>query len=166
MLAQLEEQPEITEARVDWSGRKFLLQSSRGNVSSLALRILTDAGYDAKAVDAAPFVESYRAGEPWLRGGETLKLSTKEAEVLAGRWSREAGGRIGLTEEETARTESVLREELMERFRAVHEGGGIGARDRAGLHRAFGRTGDRCAAFLGESRSAELVEALRKIVGQ
>lgn len=116
---------QIVESRVDWTGKYFLFEIRSGadqdllvtelsKITKVKLRKVTRDQY-------ADLWQSYLAGEPWMRSGETMKLSEKEAEVLGERLARTAAEAASLTESETQKLVSIVREELLESFRKIHD---------------------------------------------
>ena len=121
MLARLDAIPGVTESRVDWSGRWFLVRADRD--VSAAVRDVLGAG--ARPADAAVTAEktaSFRRGDVWLKRGETMKMSEKEASVLAPQIAEAAARDASLDADARAALEPIIREEMLRLFRAAESG--------------------------------------------
>lgn len=122
MLAQLDKVEGVAESRVDWTGRYFLLKIAPGRnpegVATLAISTLKGARRLTAAQEAEQ-VAAYRRGEPWMRAGETLKLSQYEARVLAERFGDEAARKSGLDADQSRRLKVLIEEELSAAFQRV-----------------------------------------------
>jgi hypothetical protein len=156
VLARLEALDGVEEARVDWTGSRILLRGAAPGT----VQALKDAGYEAQVVDAQPMVASMREGAPWMRAGETVRLSEREAAALAERWAREACAEAGIVEERDA-VRAILEDEFRAALKSLHESGGIGKGDRPGIGpRIVARVVERCG-LAGDQRRA-LEESLRR----
>jgi hypothetical protein len=124
VLARLDKTPGVRESRVDWTGRHFLLKLDPGaDVGAVTRAAAAVLGAEARRVDAdveMAHVERYRRGEPWMRAGETRRLSAEEAGALAKRFAAGASRKAALSGEEARRLEEVLREEIGAAFERVH----------------------------------------------
>lgn len=114
----------MVESRVDWTGQHFLLKIDSGADSASVVRAAVSIlGREAHRLEAdleRAQVERYRRGEPWLRVGETRRLSTEEAGVLAKRFAAGASRKAALDGEQAKRLEGILREEIDAAFGRVH----------------------------------------------
>lgn len=127
MLALLDEVPGVAHSRVDWSGRRFLLElEPRGRADEIVPRARIVLGGDVRRLeptDELAAVASYRRGEQWMRSGETVALSHAEARVLAQRHGNEAARAIGLDAQQTARLIAVIEGEVAAAFDRIHVAG-------------------------------------------
>jgi hypothetical protein len=121
VLARLDAIPGVLEARVDWSGRWFLVQSTK-DVSAAACDVLGKGAAPAGAAITAEKTASFRRGDVWLKRGETMKLSEQEAAVLAPQIADAAARDASLDADARAALEPVIREEMLKLFRAAESG--------------------------------------------
>jgi hypothetical protein len=162
VLALLEEVPAVSEARVDWTGTRFLLALEHdAEVDAVVAAADEVIGGDAHRLDRRAereAVAGYRRGERWMRSGETFALSREEARVLADRHAREAAAHAGLDLRKTDELVRTLEEELAAAFAEIHaRGQGLPSDFDAIFARAAERTIERSRSFLdaGERRRLE-----------
>ncbi len=167
MLAQLDRLEGVAESRVNWSGRQILIRLQPGaspdGVAASAIAYLgSRAGRAAPPAEAAS-VASFRAGDPWMRAGETLKLSKHEASVLGKHYT--ALVRDLLDAEGQSRLASLLADEIYAVFERVHAGE-IRLNDAMRLESgaALDRIHARLREFAPEEQARAVVEALRSAV--
>jgi hypothetical protein len=131
VLARLDEIDGVAESRVDWTGTRFLLtldaHAPRQHVGEKAAATLGDGARVLEAQEARDALAAYRAGETWMRAGETLRLSKFEAGVLAERHGGEAAQELGLDAGDTQRLIALFQGELERAFERTHARGGIAA---------------------------------------
>ncbi|MSR45738.1 MAG: hypothetical protein EXS13_01500 [Planctomycetes bacterium] len=167
MLAQLEQIPGVVEARVDWSGQRFLLQLDRSpraeTVIDAASEVLGPTTQRLASVLEQGQIATYIAGSPWLREGETARLSEHEAQVLAQRVSTEAATRASLDDERATRLCALVDAELKALFK-TYEGSGLP--DRGAMLKDWSALVDRVAthsaAFLTAAEIEPVVAALQE----
>jgi hypothetical protein len=165
VLAQLDEIPGVRASRVDWTGRRFLLElepdTSSSKIAEAAASALGDGAVvlDADATRAA--VADFSSGEAWMRAGETLQLSRHEAHVLARRHGEEAARAIGLSEGATKKLVALFEAELDRAFERTHAAGS-GARVQDEISAAVERTVDAAREFLSADELRALEEQVRE----
>ncbi len=172
MLAQLDKDPAVEEARVDWTGKYFLLKLKPGaNATSAVGRAKGSLGGGLKRLEPAAEAEqlgAFQRGEPWMKSGETLKMSQEEARVLSLRFAERAAGRAGLDEERTRRLRTLLNEELDATMRQLHESGK--PPDMKNFRAQWGRWADsvieRSREFLSEEEASRVKEELLRGPGR
>ena len=124
MLARLDRIHGVTESRVDWTGRRFLLRvdpdASALLVAKEAEAALGDGASILDADETSAALGELRRGEAWMRAGETLRLSRHEAQVLGKRCAEEASSEMGLDEAATRRLVDVFTNELNAAFERTH----------------------------------------------
>ena len=167
MLARLDQVPGVEESRVDWTGRYILLRlkadADDGRVTTEAASTLGDGATRLDRAAESQKLETYRSGEPWLRAGETLRLSREEARVLARRFAGKAAGDAELTDEESRRVAKILEEEFAAAFDRIHASGEKpDRRFRAEWSTVLERATVRTNAFLSKDRVARVAESLRQ----
>ena len=170
MLARLDEIPGVSESRVDWTGRRFLLHLEPGAKEERVAEAAEDAlGEGAHTLDeegTRAALEALRKGEAWMRAGETLRLSRHEAGVLAKRYGEEAAQEIDLDEAATRKLVELFERELnvaFERTHARRDGGG--ARIEAEVAEAGNRILDSSQSFLDAEQRAVLEGYLGRFTG-
>lgn len=152
---------------MDWTGRYILLRLSpeadEARVRTAAASILGEGTTRLDRAAEAKKIEAYRSGEPWMRSGETLRLSQEEARILARRFAGNAAGEAGLTEEASRRLVSILEEEIAAAFERMH------ASQEGPEHRFAGewatvleRLTTRTRAFLTKEQDERVVASLRR----
>ena len=167
MLARLDEVPGVRESRVEWTGRYVLVGLEQGaDEEATAVRAAEVLGNARRSdpEDEARCIAEFRAGEPWMRSGETLKLSEREAEVLGRRLGAEAAKGAGLGPEQTEKVIAIVEDELRLAFERTHKRG----EDRpVADERAFrlAQVKERCRAFLTEAEAEVVAEALVRAFG-
>jgi len=165
VLARLDEVSGVRESRVDWTGRLLLLAVERdANADEVADRATDALGGAAHRADPeveARAIETFRAGEPWLRSGEALRLSEEEARVVGARLGARASAAAGLDAEATRRFSEIVQDELRLAFQALHDAAPDTPRDSA-QETAFrlGRVRERCGAFLDDALADRACEEL------
>ena len=152
VLASLEAVEGIEEAKVDHSGRYFLLVLELGveadEVLARARRWLSDAERAETSVEAS-LVEGYRRGARWFGPQDVDELSREEARHLAECEGAVAAQALGLDAARAAKLVTVLEEELARAFERIHAaGGGLGERAAAQFEAAAARVVERSATFL------------------
>ena len=162
MLASLQEVEGVAEAKVDHSGRYFLLVLEPGaeprRAVEQARRWLEDAERVEPSVEAA-LVEGYRDGERWFGPRDAERLSREEARHLAESEGRAAAAALGLDAERAEKLVRVLEQELARAFERIHAaGGGLGERADAEFAAAAARFVERSAAFLTPDEARRLRE--------
>ena len=94
MLAQLESIQGVREARVDWTGQKFLLTVDGSiepeRILAATSKLLGPTIERLSPAEEQEQIATYKAGAPWLRSGETARMSAHEARVLAERYATDA----------------------------------------------------------------------------
>ncbi len=167
MLALLDDVPGVADSRVDWTGRRFLLElesHARADAILPQARVVLDGDVRRLEPDEElAAVASYRRGEPWMRSGETVALSHAEARVLAQRHGNEAAQAIGLDAQQTARLIAVIEGEVASAFERIHaEGRGLPADQGALFAGIAERTLVKSRSFL----TAAQVERLQAFAAQ
>lgn len=165
MLARLDEIEGVAESRVDWTGKRFLLTLESGTgkdqVEEQAVDTLGEGARPLDGNEVREVLDSYRKGETWMRGGETLQLSRFEAGVLAKRYGNEAAAEIVLDEEGTRKLVALFEQELTRAFDRTHAGQGIEAVP-AEFEAAAKRVLESSAGFLAPEQRAALAEYLKR----
>lgn len=132
MLAQLEGIQGVREARVDWTGRSFLLTlDDPGEPERIVTATRKFLGPTVERMSPAEEQEqiaTYKAGAPWLRSGETARMSAREAHVLAERYATDAARNAGLDDERSKRLTALVQDELEKLF-GKFEKTGLPSRD-------------------------------------
>lgn len=166
MLAQIETIQGVSEVRVDWTGRYFLVRHSPSveptAVVECVAKILGPTTRRLPAKQEEEQLRSFREGAPWLKAGETARLSKHEAETLATRYATTAAQALGLDATRTSKVVAIVREELVAMFKRF-ESTGLPAR--AEMMEAWKQMSERVAArsrdSLTESEAERLGEALQ-----
>jgi hypothetical protein len=126
VLARLDEVAGVTESRVDWSGTRILVLTESGANRAAVASDVAAALSGARHVDDYRTVQqvlaSYRAGEPWMRAGETLRLSRHEAAVLGEQHGGRAAAEAHLDETATRRLVAAFTREFEQAFERIHAG--------------------------------------------
>ncbi|HET6204859.1 MAG TPA: hypothetical protein VFI25_18880 [Planctomycetota bacterium] len=165
MLARLDAVEGVEASRVDWTGKRVLLDLEPGADASRAIaeakEVLGGRARRLAAAAEAEGVESFRRREPWMRAGESARLSRREAEVLSGRLAARIAKEVALDEPEADRFGALLREELSAAFDRAHEAGGEVGRLGGEMPKALERVEGRLAAFPPE-KAEKLRKALRE----
>lgn len=172
MLARLDTLPGIEESRVDWTGRYVLLKLRPGTdpaaVVPQAGEILAGGVRPLEGPAAEVQLASFRRGEPWMRSGETLRMSIEESKVLSLRLAQRAARDAGLEEDRTRRLEGLLKAELDAAIGGLHASGK--PPDRTRFRRDWERLVDglveRSRAFLDEAEASRVKEALLRGFGR
>lgn len=164
MLARVDAVEGVGESRVDWSGRYFLVRlAPAADADAVAARV-TEALGKARRIEAAAETEqiaAYRRGEPWMRSGETLRLSRQEARVLAARFGEKAAEQAHLNEDQARRLAGLAEEELIAAFTRIQgEEKGLEARFRAEWPGVVTRIGERSRDFASEEQSKSVMRTL------
>lgn len=125
-MAQLERLAHVREVRVNWTGRFFLLTvDSPQNFSLVTEATLSTLGKGSRRVSQSEEQEqlqTFHRGEPWLKSGETLRMSEEERRVLAERFASRAAKDTDLDDRQKARLHSAISKELQQRFEEAHRG--------------------------------------------
>jgi hypothetical protein len=134
VLARLDEIPGVRASRVDWTGRRFLIEldpgASGSTIAAEAERTLGDGAELLGDGDTRSAVADFERGEAWMRSGETLQLSHREARVLAERYGDEAARSIGMNESSTRKLVALFESELDRAFERTHAArGGVSVQD-------------------------------------
>jgi hypothetical protein len=166
VLARLDEVGGVRESRVDWTGHYFLLrldpEADETRVAAAATSVLGDAATRADAETSARELDAFRRGEPWMRAGETLRLSREEARIIAARRAAEAARAGGLDESQTRRLAELVEAEVAAVFERIHAaGGGPGKRFAPEWAAALDRVMAGARGFLTEEQAARVREGLR-----
>ena len=164
MLAQLDGVDGVAESRVNWTGRAFLVRLKEGaDEERVAAAIAPKLGASAKRVDPAVHVASLRAGEPWMRSGETLKMSQHEAKVLGGRAAAKAAEASGV---DAGKLTAIIEEELVAAFARIQ---GTYKDLDEGFKKEWPtlieRVKERSRAFATEKQAAAIGESLAAALG-
>ena len=167
MLAQLQSVDGVAQARVDWTGRSFLLILRKPSKAEAAVeaatKILGPSTRRLESKDEREQIQSFVTGAPWLRPGETARMSAHEADVLATRYVTDAARSAGLDDPRTARLIALAREELTSLFERLEQ---TGLPSRDVMSKEWGalvdRVADRSRDFLTESEAERVFEAIRK----
>ena len=169
MLARLDEVEGVTASRVDWSGRYVLLELEPEADASRAVRkataVLGQPVRRLPARDEASQVEAFRKGEPWMRAGESSRMSRRESEVLSGRITEQVARDAGLDEAETGRLGALLREELAGAFERAHEAGGDVERLHDQLAVALEGLPSKLSSFLSPPKAERVLKVLQDRYG-
>lgn len=166
MLAQLDDVTGVEESRIDWTGRYFLLKltadADRGRVEEAVLVALGDGAKRAEASTETERIAAFQRGEPWMRSGETLKLSGHEAQVLGERFTQAAAKEVGLDAAKTERLLEVVRDETRRLLESLHtEGGNVSERFMKGWEPAVKRVHERSLQFLTKDEADRIETSLR-----
>ncbi len=165
MLARLDEVEGVKASRVDWSGRYVLLELEPEADVSRAIRgaqaVLGERVRRLPARDESSQVAAFRKGEPWMRAGESSRMSRREAEVLSGRFTERVAREAGLDEAETARLGAILREEISGAFERAHDAGGGVERLDGPIGVALAGLREKLAAFLPPEKADSVLNHLR-----
>lgn len=167
MLALLDEVPGVAQSRVDWTGRRFLLElEAHARADEILRRARLVLGGDVHRLEPSEEIAAvarYRRGEQWMLSGETVALSQAEARVLAQRHGNEAARAIGLDAQKTARLIAVIEGEVRAAFEGIHAAGrGLPADQDALFAAVAERTLAKARAFL----TPEQLERLEASVSQ
>jgi len=126
-------------------------------------------GKGARRLDAAAEAEqlaSFRRGDPWMRSGETIRLSRHEAGVLGARLARDASGRAGLDESQAKRLAAVIKEEINAYFERMHASGTNPEEvKKEDLGPVEQRLRTRCLTFASSAQTDAINEVLKSVVG-
>jgi hypothetical protein len=165
VLARLDAVPGVRESLVDRSGRRFLVKLAPG---ALEERVVTDArailGEDSLRLsgdEAATVLATHRRDEPWVRAGETMRLSRDEAKVLASRHGGWVARLADLDADRTERLVSLIEEEIAGAFERVLVSGddpesALGGEVRSALERVATRS----RAFLDDEQARSVLDCL------
>lgn len=165
MLAQLDRLEGVAESRVDWSGREILIRLRTGaSPDGVAASAVAHLGSRAQRADPAAAIKSFRDGDPWMRAGETLKLSKHESIVLGRHYAAQASRDI-LDAEGQGRLALILADEIYAVFERVHAGeihlnNAMRLESGASLDRIHARLRE----FASDDQARAIVEALRSRV--
>lgn len=169
MLARLDEIAGVSESRVDWTGKKFLLALEPGidreRVTVAAVEVLGAGAQVLDEDETRGVVASYRKGEEWMKAGETLRLSRFEAGVIARRYAGEAAQELGLGTEATGKLLAVFEREIERAFERTHAAGGIQALA-SEIEVAGERILEDSRAFLAPAELAKLEDCLRRFAAR
>lgn len=170
MLAQLDGIDGVAESRVDWTGRFFLLKLAPGRKPEEVTVRVSAVLKQAARLDATREAEqsaAYRRGEPWMRAGETLKMSEHEAIVLGERFATKAAGTAGLDAEQTKLLVEILKEELAALFtRLQGTDWQLQKKLRHEWPDLIARTLERSLKFVTEEQAGKIRESLQSAFGQ
>src|SRR5882672_4486277 len=161
-MARLDGIEGVSESRVDWTGRYFLLTIDPSRDRDAVVKSAADIlGAGTRELDPrleAEQVAAFKTGEPWLRAGETAHLSREEARVVARRHVAAAAKELGLDADRTERVTALVQDELERLFKKFET---TGLPDRATMATEWDamvdRVGRRSREFLSESERADLV---------
>ncbi len=167
MLAQLEAIDGVDSARVDWTGNRFLLAlAASTDVDEFlagAARLLGETTRRLPSRDEREQLDAFARGEPWLRSGETARLSAKEAEILSQRHALAAAQIVGLDAAQSDRLALIVREDLLRVFDEFARGS---VPDRATITARWrdlaDRVGKRSREFLTAAEAESVASALRE----
>ena len=170
MLARLDRIHGVTESRVDWTGRRFLLRVEPDASASLVAKEAEVALGDGASIldidETSAALGDLRRGEAWMRAGETLRLSQHEAQVLGKRCAEEAASEMRLDEAATRRLVDVFTSELNAAFERTHA---AKSGDRSQIETECGEAAKRILAssesFLTAERRTVLAEYLQRFGG-
>lgn len=166
MLAQLEAVRGVREARVDWTGQSFLLSLAAStepeSVIAATKTILGPTVQRLPLADEQEQIATYKAGAPWLRSGETARMSAHEAQVLAMRYATDAARSAGLDEARSTRLTALVQDELEHLF-GKFEHTGLPSRDVMATEwrGPADRVADRSRAFLADTELERVAAYLR-----
>lgn len=166
MLAQIDAVNGVQEARVDWTGQSFLLSlDASARPEKVLAELTTILGPTAQRLQPAEEQEqigTFRSGAPWLRAGETARMSAHEASVLAQRYATDAARDAGLDEERSGRLIALVQDELEKLF-GRFEQTGLPSRDvmTAEWRELAGRVAERSRAFLTDTEVERVAAYLR-----
>ena len=166
MLAQLEAVEGIREARVDWTGQSFLLSMDASarpeKVVAELKKLLGPTAQRLQPDEEQEQIATFKAGAPWLRSGETARMSAHEAKVLAQRYATDAARDAGLDEERSGRLIALVQDELEKLF-GRFEQTGLPSRDgmTAEWKELAGRVAERSRAFLTNAEVDRVAAYLR-----
>lgn len=170
MLAQIEKVDGVTESRVDWAGRYFLLKLAPGGTPDEVASKASSVLKGAKRLDAAregEQIAAYKRGEPWMRSGETLKLSEHEAKVLGERFGNRAAEVAGLNLEQTQRLLEVFQKELTSAFvRLKGTDAHLPMKFRQECPALIARVAERCRTFVTDEQAKKIAESLESTFGR
>lgn len=166
MLAQLDKVPGVAESRIDWTGHYFLLKVADGvepeGVVDPAREVLGSGAQRLKAAAETEQIAAFEHGEPWMRSGETLRLSGEEARVLGDRFTTDAAKESGLDAAKTQRLRELVQDETKRLLESLHaEGGNVSDRFMTGWAPAVQRVHERSREFLTQAESDRVSEILR-----
>lgn len=170
MLARLDHLPGVAESRVDWEGRHVLIRLAPGaKADDVVGRAVPILGTGARRLDAAAESErlgSFRRGESWMRSGDTILLSRREASVLGARYARSCSHRAGLNEDQRKQLEAVLTEEITKLFEWLHATGrGPDDVNKVDLRPAEIRIRARCRTFASAAQTDAIILELSSAIG-
>lgn len=169
MLARLSALDGVADARVDATGRHFLVAVAPGasvaDVERLAIAALNGRAERLAPEQARAQLAARSRGDPWFAAGETIVLCYVEARILAVRAAGAAARAAGLDGAAEARVAEVARAALFALMERVH---GEGGRPSSGwfydawpeVARAIG---DRCRAFLAPAAGDAVAAALASL---
>ena len=124
MLARIDKIPGVAEARVDRSGRRFLLTIEPGaDEAEIVRRTRELIGADADLLDEEAESEalaSRRRGDLWVNSAQTIRLSLEEARILAVGMGEDAAAALELSEESTRRLVEAIEKEIGAAFSRLH----------------------------------------------
>ena len=169
MLARLDEVPGVAFSRVDWTGRRFLLElESSARADAIVPEARTVLGGDVRRLDPEEelaAIAGYRRGEPWMRSGETVELSRTEARLLAQRHGGDAAQAIGLDDQQTARLIAVIEGEIAAEFERIHAAGRGLPADQATLFAGIGeRSLAKSRSFLTAAQFEQLAAYVKQVL--
>jgi hypothetical protein len=169
VLALLDEVPGVAGSRVDWTGRRFLLElEPRARAEAIVPEARKALGGDVRRLEPEEelaAIASYRRGEPWMRSGETVELSRTEARLLAQRHGTDAARAIGLDAQQTARWIAVIEGEIAAEFERIHAAGRGLPADQGELFAGIGeRSLAKSRAFLSEEEAEKLATYVRQVL--
>jgi hypothetical protein len=170
VLARIDQVPGVAESRADWEGRHVLIRVAPGaRPDEVVARAIPILGAGARRLDAAAESErlaSFRRGDSWMRSGETIRLSRREASVLGARFAQAASVRAGLNEAQRSHLEGVLTEEISKHFEEMHAAGkGPDEVNRDDLRPTEHRIRKRCLAFASAAQMDVIIEVLSSAIG-
>jgi hypothetical protein len=165
VLARIDDVAGVRESRVDWSGKRFLVLVESGADHATVAGNVSAALSGAHVVDddatVRQVLRSYRAGDPWMRAGETLRLSKQEAAVLGERHGMAAAAEGGLDEARTRQLAGVFTREFEVAFERFHAGESVslGSELSAASKRVLAASG----SFLDAEQRAALAQYLANL---
>jgi len=170
VLAQLDAIPGVESARVDVTGRHFILTiQSEKSPSRITSRILKILGRDTQQLQDPRFAEinpSRGESELWLDSRNIRKLSLLEARMLSNRWGVAAAAAAALDPDTAVYLCECLRSEFVREFDRVRKQGGTS--DRGWYVQSFPGVFDRAILRLEEippAQAAALRASLLQQIG-
>ncbi len=128
MLARIDAIDGVIEARVEVTGRHFVVRFTPGaDVDALSALVLQALGPGSVRVDPpwnASELGSYGRGELWLCHATIRTLSLIEARIAAVQMGSTAAKAAGLDSREAFVLQEALHQELVAEFEKIHDAGG------------------------------------------